>query len=198
MPTIEPVVQRQRATQAEAKDSITDALLGALSGHDRDTADHSQRVGDGASRLAAHLGIEEEDRATLKRAALLHDLGKIAVPEDILNKPGKLSPKEWSIMDRHIAAGANLLFGTKLLSREGRIVAEHHEWFYSQRAREEETEDTAVILADILSVADAYDAIVHTRPYRKGTTPAKALAELRRCAGTQFSPTVVEALGDLL
>jgi HD-GYP domain-containing protein (c-di-GMP phosphodiesterase class II) len=172
--------------------------LSALSFRDWRTADHSRRVAD----LCVALGrkyISQRECYTLEVAALLHDIGKVGVPDAILLKPGPLTEEEWEVMQIHDRIGIEIINAAFSCSRLTEIVRTHHAWFNGAgRARELPYGDKICIEARILTVVDAYDAIVSDRVYRKGRSSEEALTELRRCAGTQFDPDVVEKLAELV
>jgi diguanylate cyclase (GGDEF)-like protein/PAS domain S-box-containing protein len=168
------------------------ALVSALSYRDADTAEHSRRVADLCSRAGEDL-FDPAQRYILEVAGLLHDIGKIGVPDNILLKPGALTAEEWEIMSRHDRIGVEIIAGSfdcKLLSD---IMANHHA-FFGGRARDESlpTGKDIPLGARLLTIADSYDAMVSDRVYRKGRSHEEAVAELRRCAGTQFDPELVE------
>lgn len=174
------------------------ALLTALLYRDSRTADHSRRVAD----LAVAIGrkrLTQKECYVLEVAALLHDIGKIGVPDSILLKPGALTAEEWEVMQVHDLVGIEILNAAFNCKKLNEIVGSHHAWF-GGGARDPELpvgEDISYE-ARILTVADAYDAIVSDRVYRKGRSHEFAIAELRRCAGTQFDPAVVETLAEVM
>jgi len=174
------------------------ALLTALLYRDSRTADHSRRVAD----LAVAIGrkqLSQKDCYILEVAALLHDIGKIGVPDAILLKPGALTAEEWEVMQVHDLVGIEILNAAFNCAKLNEIVGSHHAWF-GGGARDPglPTGEDICYEARILTVADAYDAIVSDRVYRKGRSHEFAIAELRRCAGTQFDPAVVETLAAVL
>ena len=169
------------------------ALMSALRYRDAATAAHSQRVAD----LCVALGkgrMSVRECFLLEVAALLHDIGKLGVPDAILLKPGPLTDDEWKLMRAHDRMGAEIVsaaFGSEELTR---IVQSHHAWFGgSPRDPALPTGENIPLAARILSIGDAYDAMVTDRVYRKGRRPEAAFEELRRCAGRQFDPQLVEA-----
>jgi putative nucleotidyltransferase with HDIG domain len=168
------------------------ALTSALRYRDASTADHSQRVADLCVATAKDL-MSVGDCFVLEVAALLHDIGKLGVPDAILLKPGPLSDEEWKTMRAHDRMGAEIVaaaFGSDELTG---IVQAHHAWFGgSPRDPGLPTGHHIPLRARILSIADAYDAMTSDRVYRKGRGREEAFAELRRCAGVQFDPDLVE------
>ncbi|MGE5596203.1 MAG: HD-GYP domain-containing protein [Hyphomicrobiales bacterium] len=171
-----------------------ESLVAALDVRDQETRGHSVRVATHSLDIARMLGIkDEQELATIYRGALMHDVGKIGVPDAILLKPARLTDEEWEFMRRHPAMGYKILAQVPYLRPTAKIVLAHHERWdgdgYPRRLKGEEIP----LGARIFAICDTYDAIISDRPYRKGQTPDAALEEILRCAGTQFDPKVVEA-----
>ncbi len=157
------------------------------------TRGHSERVTGIALKIAAEMGFSEEDLRDFRIAGLLHDIGKIGTNESILDKPGKLTDEELSEIRKHSEKGAEILAPIKQLSRILPTIRGHHE-FYDGTGYPDGLKGTDIPLqARILAVADTADAMGADRPYRKGLSQEKIVAELKRCSGTQFDPEVVEA-----
>ncbi len=148
-----------------------------------------------AAAVAAALGMSEPDQADVVRAAELHDVGKIAIPDAILRKPGPLDAKEWEFMERHTIIGERILMAAPALESVAKLVRSSHERWDGQGYPDGLAGTGIPLGARIVSVCDAYDAMIADRPYRTGMPPSEALTELRRCAGTQFDPDVVEIFG---
>ncbi|MET0649087.1 MAG: HD domain-containing phosphohydrolase [Pyrinomonadaceae bacterium] len=169
------------------------ALTAALETRDSETHGHSERVVNFSLRLGQELGLDAEQMRSLEFGSLLHDIGKIGVPDAILRKPAKLTEDEWVQMREHPLHGQKILGGVEFLEGAARVVAQHHETWdgtgYPLGLRGEEID----LNARIFAVADAFDAMVSDRVYRSGRTYEAALAELETCAGVQFDPGVVEA-----
>lgn len=169
------------------------ALVQALETRDFETHGHSERVVTFSLRLGYELGLDKAALRDLELGALLHDIGKIGVPDAVLRKPAKLDEDEWNKMKLHPIHGQKILRNIPFLEGAARIVAQHHEKWdgtgYPVGMRGEDVD----IGARIFSVVDAFDAMVSDRVYRKGCSYEDALAELERCAGTQFDPLIVEA-----
>ena len=169
------------------------ALVQALETRDFETHGHSERVVTFSLRLGYELGLEKAALRDLELGALLHDIGKIGVPDAVLRKPAKLNDDEWAKMKLHPIHGQKILRNIPFLEGAARIVAQHHERWdgegYPYGLRGEDID----IGARIFAVVDAFDAMISDRVYRKGCSYKKALAELERCAGTQFDPMIVEA-----
>jgi len=173
--------------------STLKALVQALETRDFETHGHSERVVTFSLRLGYELGLEKGAMRDLELGALLHDIGKIGVPDAVLRKPAKLNEEEWAKMKLHPLHGQKILRNIPFLEGAARIVAQHHERWdgdgYPQGLRGEDID----IGARIFAVVDAFDAMVSDRVYRKGCSYEDAVKELERCAGTQFDPLVVEA-----
>ena len=173
--------------------STLKALTAALETRDSETHGHSERVVTYSLRLGREYGLSSAEMKALEFGALLHDIGKIGVPDSILRKPAKLTEEEWVRMREHPVHGQQILRGIEFLEGAARVVAQHHEQWdgsgYPLGLRQEEID----ICARIFSVADAFDAITSDRVYRRGKPYEAAAQELDDWAGRQFDPKVVEA-----
>jgi putative nucleotidyltransferase with HDIG domain len=173
--------------------STLKALTAALETRDSETHGHSERVVTYSLRLGREYGLTSEEMKALEFGSLLHDIGKIGVPDSILRKPAKLTEEEWVRMREHPIHGQQILRGIEFLQGASRVVAQHHEKWdgtgYPLGLRKEEID----ICARIFSVADAFDAITSDRVYRRGKPYEAAAQELDDWAGRQFDPKVVEA-----
>ena len=178
-----------RATRLQAATNLARAvdLRDALG------ASHSRSVGLLAARIGARLGCDAETCELLALAGRLHDLGKVAIPDEILEKPGPLAPDERKVLERHPALGSNMLVSLGLGAVSGWVLHHHERW--DGTGYPEGLAGEAIPLpARILTAADAFDALISDHAYRKRLSKTQALAELERGAGTQFDPMVVEAL----
>jgi diguanylate cyclase (GGDEF)-like protein len=182
-----------RAAQYRAAES----LARAVDERDAYTGSHSQRVGDYSARIARRLGADEPAVELTRLAGNLHDLGKLAIPEEVLRKPSSLSEVERLMLERHPQIGYRMLesLGVQPVAE---WVLHHHERWDGAGYPNRLAGDKIPLGARIIFVADAYDAMTSERAYRQPLTQNDALAELERCAGTQFDPTVVKALADEL
>jgi putative nucleotidyltransferase with HDIG domain len=169
------------------------ALVAALDAREHETSDHSQRVVRFTLAIADRLGVPAAQRPDIARGALLHDIGKIGVPDAILLKPGALTPGEWEEMRRHPQTGYTILRSIPFLQVPAEIVLAHHERWDGSGYPRGLSRDAIPLGSRIFSVADTMDAITSDRPYRKGADLEVARQEIRRCAGTQFDPRCVEA-----
>ena len=173
---------------------VLQALSAAVDAKDRYTARHSLGATELAHRLGTRLGLDEAQLSVLERASLLHDIGKIGVPEAILLKPGQLTAEEFERAKEHSEAGAKILETVPFLGDVVPVVRYHHEsWDGTGYPAGLSGEDIPE-LARVLAVADAFDAMTTERPYRAPVSSADALAEIMRCSATQFDPKVVVAL----
>ena len=173
--------------------STLQALTAALETRDAETHGHSERVVTFSLRLGREYGLNAQEMKALEFGSLLHDIGKIGVPDAILRKPGKLTEEEWERMREHPLHGQQILRGIKFLEGAGKVVAQHHEKWdgsgYPLGLKAEEID----ICARIFAVADAFDAITSDRVYRKSQSYEAAARELDDWADRQFDPRVVEA-----
>jgi response regulator RpfG family c-di-GMP phosphodiesterase len=197
---LEEMVEQRTAELDRALRSLGDAyrttlraLTAALEARDSETHGHSERVVNFSLRLGREMGLDAEQMRSLEFGSLLHDIGKIGVPDAILRKPAALDESEWVRMREHPLHGQRILRGIVFLEGASRVVAQHHEKWdgsgYPLGLRDEEIDQNARIFA----VADAFDAITSDRVYRRGRSYEEAAAELDDFAGRQFDPTVVEA-----
>jgi HD-GYP domain-containing protein (c-di-GMP phosphodiesterase class II) len=170
---------------------VFQSLWEALAAHDRPTADHCKRVSEATYLLAKAGGLSEVDQLEAKYAGLMHDLGKIGVPEAILNKPAKLDPFESKRMMGHPAWGEHILKPFAHLPLIAAIlpgVRSHHERFDGAGYPDGLSGEKIPLLARIIAIVDTVDAMTQDRAYRKGLALEIAYAEVARCSGTQFDP----------
>jgi len=174
------------------------ALAAAVDAKEPYMRDHSGRVAVFAKATAEKLGLSHDQRTAIEMAAYLHDIGKIGISEQILRKPGPLTEDEMSTMRHHPLIGANILRPVKFPWSIAPVVRHHHEHFDGSGYPAGLRGDEIPLLARVLSVADAYEAMTANRPYRGRLLVDDSIAELRRCSGTDFDPRVVEALIEVL
>ncbi len=178
----------------EANENTLVALASALDVREHGTGLHSQRVADYTLRLAEKMGIREKEAlAVIGKGALLHDVGKIGVPDSILLKPGPLSESEWEVMRGHPAVGDRMLRKIGFLRDPAEIVLSHHEKYDGTGYPRGLKGEKIPLGARLFTVIDVYDALTTARPYHDATAHEKALEILRSEAGTHFDPLVVAA-----
>jgi putative nucleotidyltransferase with HDIG domain len=173
--------------------SVIGALLGSLAAKDHYTQGHSAATMQHALSVAKALGLGPDEVAAVNLGALFHDIGKIGIPEHILRKPSALTEEEWAEMKTHPIIGANLIGEVPNLEVIRPIVLAHHERYDGSGYPNGLRGDAIPLAAQIIAVADTYEAMTSTRPYRSALSHAEAVAELRRVSGTQLNPVVVEA-----
>ena len=195
LPSIESVqpssTDGPRALPQSILDTVT-SLAYAIDAKDQYTQGHSQKVSAYAALLAEALGMTELEVEEVRLGAVLHDVGKVGIPEAILNKSGPLNLEEWDTMKTHVTFGGKLLEPLVPLARIRRMVLHHHEFFDGSGYPEALAGENIPLGARIITIADSYDTITSDRSYKKGRTAEQALTELERCGGTQFDPRLVE------
>lgn len=198
--TLEELVERRTAeldkalaSVAEAYRATLKALTAALETRDSDTHGHSERVVNYSLRLGREYGLNDCQIKALEFGALLHDIGKIGVPDVILRKPGELSEEDWGRMRQHPLHGQQILEGIEFLEGATRVVAQHHERWDGSGYPYGLKGDEIDLCARIFAVADTFDAVTSDRIYRRATCYEVAAQELIRGAGRQFDPVVVNA-----
>ena len=195
--SLETLVEKLRSASgrlSQAHQETVMLLAAAAEAHDRTTGEHLQNVRVVSEQLALELGYDEESARQIGLAAVLHDMGKIRVPDSVLANTGRLTEAEWELMKHHAVWGEQFLAGRTGFELAASIARSHHERWdgggYPDGLGAEEIPAPAAIV----SVADSFDAMTSDRPYRPGRSVASALQELVACSGTQFSPNVVEAM----
>ncbi|HEX5473344.1 MAG TPA: HD domain-containing phosphohydrolase [Vicinamibacterales bacterium] len=174
-------------------DAGLDTLLSALTAADGDVYAHAYRVAALAAGTARVLGFSDADLADLEHAALLHDVGKLAIPDAVLRKPAPLTFEEQALVRRHPAVAADLIGAVPYLRRSADLVRDAHERMDGLGYPRGVPAGEVALGARIIAVADAFDAMTHPRVFRDAIAPHEALLELARCADSQFDPAVVEA-----
>jgi len=174
------------------------SLVQAIDGKDPHTVNHSQRVSNYSAQIAQEMDLPEKQVEEIRLAALLHDIGKVGVPEVILQKTGTLSPEEWDEMQKHIDYGARLLEPFAAAKNIREMVLHHHEFFDGSGYPDGLEGDEIPVGARIIAIAEAFDTITTERSYKRARPAEQALAEIERCAGFQFDPKLVAALVEVL
>jgi len=169
------------------------ALAAAIDAKDSYTRGHSERVASYAVAIAGELELSDQEKTSIETAALLHDIGKIGVPDQILGKPAKLTDKEYMVVKMHPYTGAQIIQPIEMLADVLPLVLAHHERFNGEGYLEGSKGKEIPLGARIISVADAFEAMTSERPHRSAFSIDKAIKELKEKAGTQFDPDIVEA-----
>jgi response regulator RpfG family c-di-GMP phosphodiesterase len=197
---LERIIEQRTAELGEALQSLGEAyrstlkaLTAALDRRDAETSGHSERVVAFSLRLGREMGLDAGQLRSLEFGSLLHDIGKIGVPDAVLRKPSKLTDAEWTEMRQHPTHGRQILGGIKFLEGAARIVAQHHERWDGTGYPSGLKGEAIDLGARVFAVADAFDAITSDRVYRKGRPYEAAAGELECWAGRQFDPCVVAA-----
>src|SRR3954451_544749 len=188
------IERRQRRALEQSYTETLHALAAALESRDISTGEHSSRVQRYALELTRVLAPELLDNPSVEFGYLLHDIGKVGIPDRILQKPGPLTVQERRVMQGHTTLGAQILGGVGLLDHHGiEVVLHHHERWDGEGYPAQLTGEEIPLPARIFAVADALDAMTSERPYRPAGSWSHAIDEIERCAGDQFDPQVVEA-----
>lgn len=188
---IESIDDKQKQLERVTLQTIT-TIANIIDAKDEYTKGHSYRVAEYSSALAQELGYSKERVSNVKYIGLLHDIGKIGIPDSILNKPGKLTDNEYVLMRKHAEIGGNILIGNNMIEGLDEGAKYHHERYdgrgYPNGLKGEEIPE----MARIIGIADAYDAMTSNRVYRKRLTNENVISEIKRCSGTQFDPKLAE------
>jgi putative two-component system response regulator len=196
---LEDLVAARTAELEASRLEILDRLAVAAEYRDDETHEHARRIGRTAELLACELGLGERTRTDIRRAAPLHDIGKIGIPDSILLKPGKLTNAEFDEMKRHASIGADMLSGSRapILNMAEQIARTHHERWDGSGYPAGLRGEAIPIVGRIVAVADVFDALTHRRPYKEAWEVDRALEEIRSNSGRQFDPRVVAAFDQL-
>ena len=191
--TSEAELREAHARLGQAYDATLQGWAAALELRERETANHSQRVVEYTMQVAQALGIGGDDLVHLQRGALMHDIGKLGVPDQILLKPGELTSDEWVIMRMHTEFGRNLLKDVDYLRPCITIPYYHHEKWDGSGYPEGLKGEEIPLPARIFAVVDVYDALTHDRPYRPAWSNQEAIRYLAEQSGRHFDPVIVES-----
>ena len=190
---LDPLAIKKAEEQVSAlRTSVICAFNQLLDLKDLNTGVHSTRLAEWGMRVGQELGLEEPELQNLEIAALLHDIGKVGIPDAILRKPGKLEADEFALMKKHPEYGWAVLRMLPGFERAALDILHHHESFDGKGYPAGLKETEVPIVSRIVSVIDAFDAMVSSRPYRKGLPTEEAVRRLILASGTQFDPVVVQ------
>ena len=174
------------------------SIANAVEARDKSTGRHSFRVSEYAVLIARELGFSEEEQTQIRRTGLLHDIGKIGVPDSVLNKPARLTDEEYEIMKTHTLIGGEILKDFTLIPHVDEGAKFHHERYDGTGYPIGLKGEKIPLNARIIGIADAFDAMTANRVYRKALDMDYVIAELKRCSGTQFDPGLVEIMLELI
>ena len=191
-------LERERGRATQSVRSVVQALAATLQARDGYTGEHADAVHDLSVAVGSRLGLSGQEMAELAAVALLHDVGKIGIPDSLLHKPGPLDEADWVVMREHPVIGERILAAVPGLEAVARAVRHEHERWDGTGYPDGLTGENIPLASRIVLACDAWHALNSDRPYRLALPRDVALEELRRCAGTQFDPTVAAALIDVL
>lgn len=181
-----------------ARSSILSSLQETLWTKNHETEEHCQKVKELAEQLGARLGLSESELNDLRLLAFLHDVGTVAISNEILSKPAPLSPEEWEVVKKHPETGYRIaLTLPELAPIAGAILAHHERWDGQGYPLGLKGEDIP-LLSRILAIIDAFEVMTAGRPYKSAISAGEARQEIRRCAGTQFDPELAKVFDELL
>jgi response regulator RpfG family c-di-GMP phosphodiesterase len=186
------LLQRYSLQLEEATVQVMSSLQTALEEKDMYTAGHTRRVTHYSLILGREVELSPADMVILERASHFHDVGKLVIDLSCIQKPGKLTAEEWALIKKHPEVGANIIQPLKFTERERIIILHHHERLDGHGYPEGVGGSDLDVLTRIITIADSFDAMTSRRNYRRNLEPVEAVTELRRCAGTQFDPELVE------
>lgn len=175
-----------------------DGLVSCIDSKDHYTRAHCETTAEYAVMLAQQVGLSPSALRTLRLAALLHDVGKICIPDDILRKPGELTPEEFAVIKHHVSIAEELIVDVPNAHEVREIARHHHERFDGHGYPDGLQGEEIPFLARVLALADAFSAMTLDRPHRKGRPSDEAYAELQRFAGAQFDPKLVKPFGQAI
>jgi len=192
------VIERTKEVE-DSQVEVLERLAAAVEFRDDDTGNHTRRVAEVSGMLAGAVGLDATTVELIRRAAPLHDIGKVGIPDAILLKAGPLTGEEFEIMKTHTVIGSRMLSKgrSELVRFSQRIARSHHEWWDGSGYPDRVSGQSIPLEARIVAVADFLDALTHERPYRPAWGIEETLAEIRRRSGTHFDPAVTRALGEI-
>jgi putative two-component system response regulator len=187
-------LEMEKAHLRDLTVTVVETLVAAMEARDVFQRGHSARVAELAASIAEYMGLAPDVVEDVRIAGRLHDVGNIGIRDDVLNKPGALSPEEFAHVKEHVRIGVEILTPLRHIERAMTFVADHHEHFDGSGYPNTRQGDAISIGGRILAAADAFDAITSRRPYREPRSPEEAVAELQRHSGTLLDPRVFEGL----
>jgi len=196
--TVERMYRNKLFEDKSNRSSIIASLQRTLEEKSHETEEHTRRIYDHCLKMGQKLNMGHAKIDELLLLALMHDIGKIGIPDDILNKESPLSEEEWEIMKTHTAIGYRIASASPELSHIAYGILTHHEYYNGCGYPKGLRGKSIPRISRVLSIVDAYDVMTHDRPYRKALTREQAIAELKRCSGTQFDPVLVEMFIEIL
>lgn len=196
--TTEAMRAKKLLDQGSTHSEMLKSLIRALEECDSDTEHHVRRTQLSGAELGKRIGLTDVQQSRLSLLCLLHDIGKIGIPLEILNKPGKLSDEEWAILQTHTRKGYEIANSNSELKGIADEVLHHHERWDGKGYPDGLSGEGIPLLSRVIAVVDAYDAMTNTRAYRQAMPVSTAKAELKRCAGSQFDPFIVAEFLELL
>lgn len=176
--------------QNSPNSQVLTSLIRALKECDSDTEAHVKRTQELGAKLGARIGLTDSQQSNLRLLCLLHDIGKIGIPLDVLNKPGKLSNEEWSVIRSHVEKGYQIASSSEKLSGIADMILHHHEHWDGSGYPSGLSRESIPLLSRVIALVDAFDAMTNNRLYRRAMAVPDALHEIRRCAGAQFDPYI--------
>lgn len=190
--------QKKMLTGKGVKSSIIESLKKALSESDFETEEHAVRTKNMAIRLGERLNISDREKSELGLLAILHDIGKLSIPDAVLKKPGKLTEEEWEIMKNHTFKGYDIAGTTPELAPIANYILHHHERWDGKGYPAGLAGEEIPLLSRIITLIDSHDVMTHDRPYHKAMSEEDAIQEVIRCSGTQFDPAIVKVFLEML
>ena len=197
--SLELMVTERTAELEQSQLEVLERLAAAVEFRDDDTGNHTRRVAEVSAMLGQAIGLEATTVELIRRAAPLHDIGKVGIPDNILLKAGPLTSHEFETMKTHTVIGSRMLSKgrSELVRFSQRIARSHHEWWDGSGYPDRVSGQSIPLEARIVAVADFLDALTHDRPYRPAWGIEDTLAEIKRRSGSHFDPTIVKALGQI-
>ena len=183
---------RRLTTELDSAEQMVFSIARVVEARDQDTGDHCERLTRLGVGLGERLGLDTELITALRRGGYLHDLGKIGIPDEVLLKPGKLTPEEWAVMKRHVEIGVEICSPLRSLKPVLPLIRHHHERFDGSGYPDGLSGKDIHLFARMIHVADVYDALTAFRTYRPQWFPNRAVAYIVKESETQFDPDVVK------